>query len=68
MEIQGKGEEGILLTNGDANIFYVKDTSDVLRGVYVSWTHCGWRVLARSVEDPGVWCAGLRIFYRNSVA
>jgi hypothetical protein len=46
---QAKGEEGDLLTNGYANIFYIKNTEDVLRAVYVLWDGDGWFVPANSV-------------------
>ena len=63
---QANGEEGDLLTNGYANIFYVKDTSGVLRAVIVGWCDAGWHVDAHSVEDPNVWFVGHRVFSRNS--
>jgi len=63
---QANGEEGDLLTNGYANIFYVKDTSGVLRAVYVYWYGGCWDVRARSVEDPHGWLVGSRVFSRNS--
>ena len=63
---QANGEEGDLLTNGYANIFYVKDTSGVLRAVDVHWDDAGWIVAANSVEHPGDWSVGYRVFSRNS--
>jgi hypothetical protein len=63
---QTNGEDGDLLTNGCANIFYIRDTSGVLRAVCVSWRVVGWFVNACSVEHPDVWDAGLRVFSRNS--
>ena len=63
---QANGEEGDLLTNGYANIFYVKDTSGVRRAVVVDWYGDGWRVFAHSVEYSGDWDAGDRVFSRNS--
>ena len=67
MEKQGKGENGVLLNNGYANIFYIKDQNGVLRAVYVGWGGDGWDVYAVSVEDPGRWDDGNRVFSRNSV-
>ncbi len=61
-----KGEEGVLLVNGYANIFYVKDINGVLRAVYVYWHVGGWRVRADSVENAGAWDAGYRVFSSNS--
>ncbi len=63
---QPNGEEGDLLTNGYANIFYIKDTRGVLRAVCVDWDVDGWYVFVISVENPGVWVAGVRVFVRNS--
>jgi len=58
---QGK-KEGVLLTNGYANIFYVKDLEGELRAVYVLWRGGGWGVNAVSVEYPDGWYAGDRVF------
>ena len=67
MEKQGKGEDGVLLNNGYANIFYIKDQNAVLRAVYVYWGGDGWDVLARSVVGPIRWLGGYQVFSRNSV-
>ncbi len=64
---QPNGEEGVLLNNGSANIFYVRDKDGVLRTVFVPWSGSGWHVLARSVESPYSWGAGRQVFSRNSV-
>jgi hypothetical protein len=66
MEKQGKGEDGVLLNNGYANIFYIRDQNGVLRTVDVSWRGDGWRVNARSVESPDGWDDGHQVFSRNS--
>jgi hypothetical protein len=67
MEKQKNGEDGVLLNNGYANIFYVRDQNGVLRAVNVRWDDGGWGVSARSVEYPGRWYVGRRVFSRNSV-
>jgi len=67
MEKQGKGEDGVLLNNGWANIFYIKDVAGVLRAVRVYWRDDGWFVYSNSVEGPGRWSGGNRVFSRNSV-
>lgn len=67
MEKQGKGEDGCLLSNGYANIFYIKDQNGVLRAVDVLWLGSGWFVNARSVEFLLGWLVGFRVFSRNSV-
>lgn len=65
MEKQGKGEDGVLLNNGLANIFYIRDQKGVLRTVLVSWNDDGWNVRAHSVEDPDDWDAAFQVFSRN---
>jgi len=66
MEKQGNGEDGVLLTNGYANIFYIRDAKGVLWAVLCRWGVLGWYVRAFSVESPGRWDAGCRVFSRNS--
>jgi hypothetical protein len=65
MEKQPNGESGALLTNGGANIFYVKDASGVLRAVHVAWIG-GWGVFARPVAYPLGWFDGRQVFSRDS--
>ena len=67
MEKQKNGEDGVLLNNGYANIFNIKDQNGVLRTVLVSWDDDGWFVNAFSVEYPSLWDAGSQVFSRNSV-
>jgi hypothetical protein len=67
MEKQKNGESGVLLNNGYANIFYIRDQNGVLRAVGVDWDDGGWYVGAYSVEDPGGWRVGRQVFSRNSV-
>jgi hypothetical protein len=67
MEKQANGEKGVLLTNGYANIFYVKDSSGVLRAVRVLWDDDGWHVTAFEVSRPDSWDAGRQVFSRNLV-
>ena len=61
------GEEGVLLTNGWWNIFYVKGANGVLRPVPVAWRDAGWHVYARSLERPREWYVGYQVFSSNSV-
>lgn len=63
---QANGEDGVLLTNGYANIFYIRDASGVLRGVNVHWFDDGWGVGASPVDDPSEWFGGCQVFSRNS--
>lgn len=67
MEKQKHGEDGVLLNNGYANIFYIKDQNGVLRSVYVYWDVVGWGVFAYSVVRPDRWRGGCQVFSRNSV-
>lgn len=67
MEKQKNGEDGVLLNNGYANIFYIRDQNGVLRAVCVGWVGDGWFVFALSVGSPGRWGGGLQVFSRNSV-
>lgn len=68
LKLQPNGEGGVLLTNGYANIFYVRDTNNTLRAVNASWhvDDGGWYVRASSVGYPYEWRAGYRVFSRNS--
>ncbi len=66
MEVQKNGEKDPLLTNGYANIFYVRDINGVLRAVVVYWNGVGWRVDADGVTHPGAWDVGDQVFSRNS--
>ena len=63
---QGQGEDGTLLTNGYANIFYVRDKSGILWAVYCRWDSVdrGWHVEADSVGDPFRWYGGYQVFSR----
>ena len=66
IKCQKTGKSGVLLTNGYANIFYVKDVMGVLRAVYVYWFGGGWGVLADSLSFPSRWDDGYRVFSCNS--
>lgn len=68
MERQRNGQGGSLLTNGYANIFYVRDKNCVLRAVSVDWGGGGWDVYADSVADPYKWHDDDLVFSRNSVS
>ena len=62
---QPNGEDGVLLNNGYANIFYVRDKSRVLWTVRVDWYGGGWGGLALSVDYPREWNDGGRVFSCN---
>src|SRR3990167_1194061 len=63
---QGKGESGPLLTNGWANIAYIRDDEGILWAVLASWysAYGGWDVFARSVERPLRWFDGYQVVSR----
>jgi len=65
MQRQPSGEEGVLLTNGWANIFYVRDTDGVLRVVHIYWRGDGWYVGAVALGGSR-WRGGLHVFSRDS--
>ena len=55
-----------LVRNGSANIFYVENKDGVLCALRVYWRdEGGWGVDANSVEAPGEWGAGRRVFSRK---
>lgn len=60
---QSKGEAGSLLTNGYANIFYVRDVSANPWAIIASWDSCnrGWGVIAFSMSSIA-WVAGVQVF------
>jgi hypothetical protein len=63
---QGSGQKGDLLTNGYANIAYIRDVKGELWAVNVHWNagSDGWSVGANSVEDPNGWIAGYQVVSR----
>ena len=65
MKKQGSGEEGDLLVNGYANIFYIKGTDGNLWAVSCDWlAGYGWRVGARPFSFPDAWFARRRVLSR----
>jgi hypothetical protein len=46
-------------------LFYVKDKTDILRAVLADWSGGGWRLYARSVENPYGWGVGGRVVSRK---
>ncbi len=62
---QGRGQEGTLLTNRYANVFYIRDRANVLRTVDCYWHGVGWGVGAYEVSRPYPWGVGYQIFSRR---
>lgn len=67
MSLQPAGEEGALLTNGWANIFYIRGVDRVLRVVRVRWCRWSWEVDTYSTSDPDEWRTGFRVFSHKQV-
>ena len=65
VEKQKCGEDGVLLNNGWANIFYVRDQDGLLRAVRVGWLVVGWYLYADALEVPRGWRDGNQVFSRN---
>ena len=63
MEKQGRGQEGDLLVNGCANIFYIEGTA---WAVFCYWLASGgdWDVGADPVTYPGRWSDGRHVVSR----
>jgi hypothetical protein len=66
MEAQKNGEDGLLITNGYGNIFYIKDVDGTLRAVNASWHYGGWLLHANTVADQNGFASGRRFFSRDS--
>lgn len=68
MSLQPKGEAGTLLTNGWANIFFVRDVNGLLRLVGVGWHDGGWCLIADEASYAGEWFGGGQVFSRKLAA
>lgn len=66
MKVQGHGEQGNLLINCYANIFYVRDHNNVLWAAGCYWDSSGgcWSVGALPVTSSSTWSAGVQVFSR----
>jgi len=64
--LQPKGQKGKLLTNGYANIFYIRDAKGVLWAVRARWDdiYDYWHVEANPVSRPNAWNDGGRVVSR----
>jgi hypothetical protein len=68
LQRQGRGGDGILQTNGYANIFYQRDVKGVLCAIRVGWDGDGWVIDAIPVEDPLAWNGRHEIFCPDASA
>lgn len=64
--LQPNKQEGVLLTNGLANIFFVWDVNGLLRLVYVYWYGGGWGWGADELSGVGGWRGGSQVFSRKA--
>lgn len=62
---QPRGENGALIANSWANVFYVRDSENNLWAVCVCWRDGEWRFYASSLESRGGWRAGNQVFSRE---
>ena len=67
---QAKCGEGVLLTNGWANIFYIEDHHNVLCTVYCRWCSRDRELYVRAslVTDPDGWLADCQVFSPAALA
>ena len=61
---QPSGEAGALLTNGYANIGYIRDINGVLWAVVGGWGGGGWYFGARPLGDPLGWLPASQVLSR----
>jgi hypothetical protein len=61
---QAKGEDGPLLTNGWANVGYIRDINGVLWAVFGLWDVVGWSFEAPPLDNPFRWRDGYRFLAR----
>jgi len=59
---QRTGEGGVLLTNGHANVFYVRDQFGVLRAIAASWSGLHWDLNANALDSSHPWRSARRVF------
>jgi len=66
LEFQAEGKGKPLLTDGSANIFYVRDANNMLRAACILWRNGGWSVNAWTIDASSKWSAGSLVFSRIS--
>lgn len=64
LTLQPNGKKGALITNSYANVFYIRDTENVLWAVIARWRGGEWYLSASSVGDPDRWDGGDRVCSR----
>ena len=67
LQLQERGQKGVLLTNGYSNIFYVRDALGELRAVNVRLlgNDTSWTVEVDEVTDQEEWWSDNQVFSRN---
>ncbi len=68
LKAQSRGEAGVLLVNGCANVAYIRGTDGDVWAVGAYWDsdYGCWYVGAYSVGDPRGWIAGFQVLSRDS--
>jgi hypothetical protein len=66
MRRQGRGQQGNLLTNGYANIFYIRCSDGAVWATVCNWdsSYGDWNVEANPITNPDRWIDGDQIFSR----
>jgi len=67
LTLQPKGEPGHLQTNGDVNLFYVRDRSSSLRVISVEWKRGSWYIHAYDTPSIILWSAQNQVFSHKRV-
>ncbi|MFH1769701.1 MAG: hypothetical protein ABH833_03500 [Parcubacteria group bacterium] len=65
---QPQGQEGDLLTDGRANIFYVRDAENMVWAVSAGWHSVSrkWYLNANPIDYPRSWCVGHHVISQVS--
>jgi hypothetical protein len=64
LKLQPNGEAGVLLTNAQPNLFFVRNATGRLGVVDVLWSGAGWEIGASPMTNNRPWPASLRVIAR----